>query len=136
MGKPGTSDVVSLTGECIAGEGERGEVKHLSTRRRRKQIVIPLVVASERGGWLNRRHVIPGGGCVCGVVGSVFLSPPWKAAVRKRCVSRSGLGWSAVDGESPVGENTLSVVYRYPSSSGPVESAVNPPGPPGKPEYF
>jgi hypothetical protein len=33
--------------------------------------VIPLVVASERGGWLNRAHVIPGGGCVCGVVGSV-----------------------------------------------------------------
>ena len=32
--------------------------------------MIPLVVASERGGWLNRAHVIPGGGCVCGVVGS------------------------------------------------------------------
>ena len=59
-------------GECIAGGGERGEVKHLSTRRRRKQHVIPLVVVSERGGWLNRMHVIPGGGCVCGVVGSVF----------------------------------------------------------------
>ena len=29
--------------------GERGEVKHLSTRRRRKQYVIPLVVASEGG---------------------------------------------------------------------------------------
>ena len=33
--------------------------------------MIPLVVASERGGWLNRTHVIPGGGCVCGVVGFV-----------------------------------------------------------------
>ena len=51
-------------------------------------------------------------------------------------VSGNGLGWSAVDGESPVGENMLSVVYRYPSSSGPVESAVNLPGPPGKPKYF
>ena len=98
--------------------------------------MIPLVVASERGGWLNRAYVIPGGGCVCGVVGSVVFGPPAKAAVRKRCVSRSGLGWSAVDGESPVGENMLSVVYEYPSSSGPVESAVNLPGPPGKPEYF
>ena len=29
--------------------GERGELKHLSTRRRRKQNVIPQVVASERG---------------------------------------------------------------------------------------
>lgn len=98
--------------------------------------MIPLVVASERGGWLNRAHVIPGGGCVCGVVGSVFCGPPATAAVRKWCVSRSGLGWSAVDGESPVGENTPPVVAVSPSSSGPVESAVNLPGPPGKPEYF
>ena len=98
--------------------------------------MIPLVVASERGGWLNRVHVIPGGGCVCGVVGSVFCLPPWAAAVRKVRVSRSGLGWSAVDGESPVGENMNSVVAVSPSSSGPVESAVNLPGPPGKPEYF
>ena len=51
-------------------------------------------------------------------------------------VSRSGLGWSAVDGESPVGENCMPVLCCYPSSSGPVESAVNLPGPPGKPEYF
>ena len=36
--------------------------------------MIPLVVASERGGWLNRTHVIPGRGCVCGVVGLVCLS--------------------------------------------------------------
>ena len=76
MGKPGTSDVVSPASECIGGGGERGEVKHLSTRRRRKQRVIPLVVASERGGWLNQTHVIPGGGCVCGVVGFVRL---WSA---------------------------------------------------------
>ena len=98
--------------------------------------MIPLVVASERGTWLNRTHVIPGGGCGCGVVGSVFYGPPARATVRKQCVSRSGLGWSAVDGESPVGENMLSVVRSAPSSSGPVESAVNLPGPPGKPEYF
>ena len=46
------------------------------------------------------------------------------------------LGWPAVDGESPVDENTFPVVAMSPSSSGPVESAVNLPGPPGKPEYF
>jgi hypothetical protein len=51
-------------------------------------------------------------------------------------VSRSGLGWSAVDGESPVGENHMPVLCCFPSSSGLVESAVNLPGPPGKPEYF
>ena len=51
-------------------------------------------------------------------------------------VSGSGLGWSAVDGESPVRENMISAVTVSPSSSGPVESAVNLPGPPGKPKYF
>ena len=30
-------------------QGEPGELKHLSTRRKRKQIVIPKVVASEIG---------------------------------------------------------------------------------------
>jgi hypothetical protein len=71
-------------------------------------------VASESGGWLNRVHVIPGGGCVRGVVGPVFLLPPKGAAVRKWRVSRSGLGWSAGEGESPVGENMLSVVAGFP----------------------
>ena len=98
--------------------------------------MIPLVVASERGGWLNRMHVIPGRGCVCGVVGLCVPGLPARAAVRKECVSRSGLGWSAVDGESPVTENIMASVGLFPSSSGPVESAVNLPGPPGKPEYF
>ena len=42
----------------------------------------------------------------------------------------------SVEGESPVTENMLSAVAVSPSSSGPVESAVNLPGPPGKPEYF
>ena len=93
-------------------------------------------MASESGGWLNRAHVIPGGGCVCGVVGSVFFWPPSGAAVIKQCVSRSGLGWPAVVGESPVTENITAFVELSPSSSGPVESAVNLPGPPGKPEYF
>ena len=51
-------------------------------------------------------------------------------------VSGSGLGWSAVDGESPVRESLMSALNCFPSSSGPVESAVNLPGPPGKPEYF
>ena len=93
-------------------------------------------MASESGGWLNRVHVIPGGGCVCGVVGRVFPDLPVRATVRKDRVSRSGLGWSAVAGESPVDENMVSVVACSPSSSGPVKSAVNLPGPSGKPEYF
>ena len=67
-------------------------------------------MASESGGWLNRMHVIPGRGCVCGVVGSISSDLPVWAAVRKDGVSRSGLGWSVVEGENPVGENMSSVV--------------------------
>ena len=81
--------------------------------------MIPLVVASERGGWLNRTHVIPGRGCVGGVVGRVFSSLPAGASVRKECVSRSGLGWPAVVGKSPVGENMFSVVACPRVAAGP-----------------
>ena len=49
MGKPGTGNTVSSRRESIASGSERGEVKHLSTPRKRNQIEIPLVVASERG---------------------------------------------------------------------------------------
>ena len=68
----------------------------------------------------------------CGDNASGSIRPESSGCV----VNRSGLGWSAVDGESPVGENCMPVLCCYPSSSGPVESAVNLPGPPGKPEYF
>ena len=93
-------------------------------------------MASESGGWLNLQRVIAGRCCVGGVVGFIVSDLPVWAAVRKVRVSRSGLGWPTVEGESPVGENACSVVMGAPSSSGPVESAVNLPGPPGKPEYF
>ncbi len=60
MGKPSTSYVVLPAPEYIGCGRERGEVKHLSTRRKKKTIVIPQVVASERGTWLNRTHVVTG----------------------------------------------------------------------------
>ncbi len=46
------------------------------------------------------------------------------------------LGWPAVDGESPVRENRRLPCVVFPSSSGPVKSAVNLPRPLGKPEYL
>ena len=57
MGKPGTSDVVSPGTEYIGVGGERGEVKHLSTRRKRKQ-VSDSVSSGER----KRRMAKP---CAC-----------------------------------------------------------------------
>ncbi len=49
MGQPGTLHRVSSPVECISRRSQPGEVKHLSTLRKRKSHSIPLVVASERG---------------------------------------------------------------------------------------
>ncbi len=49
MGKPDTANTVSFRAEFIGSKGERGEVKHLSTPRKKNQAEIPSVVASERG---------------------------------------------------------------------------------------
>jgi hypothetical protein len=51
MGKP-TASAVSIP-EYIGYGSEPGELKHLSTRRKRNQIEIPLVAASERGSALK-----------------------------------------------------------------------------------
>ena len=77
--------------------------------------------------------VIPGRGCACGVVGCDGVSLP--AGRVWRAVSGTGLGWPTGVGESPVHEDRGSGVVVFPSSSGLVKSAVNLPGPPGKPEY-
>jgi hypothetical protein len=45
MGQPG----MSRSYHPFYNGGERGELKHLSTCRKRKQVVIPPVAASERG---------------------------------------------------------------------------------------
>ena len=49
MGQPGAVNPASFRTESIGAEGERGEVKHLSTPWNRNQAEIPSVVASERG---------------------------------------------------------------------------------------
>lgn len=69
-----------------------------------------------------------------GVVGSIVHRLP-DGVPFLRVVSGSGLGWPTEQGESPVHEGQVWGVGVYPSSSGLVESAVNLPGPPGKPKY-
>ena len=68
---------------------------------------------------LNHGRVIDGSRCVCGVVGFIFFLLPWEATVRKDRVSRIGLGWPTVDGESPVDENMFSVVMDARVAAGP-----------------
>ncbi len=58
-------------------------------------------------------RVIPGRGCVCGVVGCVRE----KAAIFLlvcACVSGSGVGTPAVEGESPVRESMCALVVHVP----------------------
>ena len=56
-------------------------------------------------------------------------------ASEKCCVKVKRLGRRTGVGESPVREGVCVCVVVAPSSSGLVESAVNLPGPPGKPKY-
>jgi len=49
MGKPTAGNAAVSLDEFIVVGSEPGEAKHLSTRRKRKQTAIPLVVASESG---------------------------------------------------------------------------------------
>lgn len=49
MGEPAPQKSGALLSEFIGRERQLGEVKHLSTPRKRNQTEIPLVVASERG---------------------------------------------------------------------------------------
>lgn len=74
--------------------------------------MIPCVVASDSGWWLNRLRVIPVRGCVAGVVGSCVTG--LTAGRRHACVSGSGLEWPAVDGESPVRESVRVLVASVP----------------------
>jgi len=63
---------------------ERGELKHLSTRRRRKKVSIPRVAASERGLGPNRcafgRAGVVGPACVA-VAGPT--GGAWKGAAQR-----------------------------------------------------
>ena len=78
--------------------GERGEVKHLSTRRKRYS-----VSSGERKRIrLNRVRVILGRGCVCGVVGLIFHAAAVVWGSYKCLVYANRLGKRTVESESLV----------------------------------
>ena len=89
MGEPSTSHVVLPAPEFIGCvEGTPGS-ETSQYRQEEKTRVIPLVVASESGLRLNRARVIPGRGCVFGVVGRLWTGLPAGRAVIKPGASRS-----------------------------------------------
>ena len=110
MGEPGTSHVVSLLPEHIGQvEGTRGS--ETSQYPQEEKTTCDSVSSGERKRMrLNRARVIPGRGCVFGVVGRVLSGLPARRTVRKSAASRSSLESGTVDGESPVGESRRSVL--------------------------
>ena len=69
MGKPGRRYGRSPASEFIGCVVVTRGSETSQYPQEEKTIVIPLVVANERGRWLNRARVIPVRGCACGVVG-------------------------------------------------------------------
>ena len=67
----------------------------------------------------NFVRVIPGRGCVWRVVGFALSILPDRPTVRNHGVSRSGLERPVVEGESPVDENTVTVVVDTQVAAGP-----------------
>ena len=103
---------------------QRGELKHLSTRRKGNQHETPLVAASERG----RAQTVPGF-VLDGVVG------PLHHGVR---TTASGSSWEGcgVEGETPVRESPRSTQWWFLSTSGHEQSRGNLGGPSSKAKYY
>ena len=89
MGEPGTSHVVSPAPEFIGCvEGTRGS--ETSQYPQEEKTICDSVSSGERKRMrLNRSRVIPGRGCVVGVVGRLLASLSAGRAVRKPVASRS-----------------------------------------------
>ena len=119
MGKPSTSDVVLPAPECIGRvEGTWGS--ETSQYPQEEKTTCDSVSSGERTRMrLNHGHVRPGRGCGRGVVGFIVSVLPDRPTVRNHDVSRSGLERPAVVGESPVGENVVTVDVNTRVAPGP-----------------
>ena len=130
-GKPGRSPA-----ECIGRGSQRGELKHLSTPRNRKQTAIPLVAASERGTAQTMRMLKAASVVRVGLrdVSSGPCGPPGRLQIRRLAEDRWTRG--AEEGDSPVGERRADLLDMFPSIAGHVKPRVNPGGPSPKAKYY
>src|SRR5262249_18864470 len=115
MGKPGTSHVVSPPVEFIGWSGGTRGSETSQYPQEEKTNCDSVSSGERKRRRLNRARVIPGRGCVCGVVGRRWTGLSTGRAVSKLMVSRSPLGCGTGDGESPVGESCQSVWWVFPS---------------------
>ena len=119
MGKPGQSHVWSPAPEHI-GRSEGTWGSETSQYPQEEKTTCDSVSSGERKRKrLNRVHVIPGRGCVCGVVGFIVSALLSRPTVRNHRVSRSGLERPVVEGESPVDENMVTVDVNTQVAPGP-----------------
>ena len=113
--------------EYIGVGRQRGELKHLSTRRNRKK-TLDFLSSGERKGTSPNLSCLHEGGCGkrSGPSPESYKSQP----------SRSGLESPTTAGESPVGERVSSLWDRLPSSMGLAKPRANPGGPSPKAKYY
>ena len=134
MGEPALFHRRASVAECIGSGGQPGELKHLSTLRKRKQSGPcerePFVGAKrdflssgERNGSSPNQSSDDGWGCGAS-----------HAECRNGRDSRSGLERPIGEGKNPVGE-ILSAPRRTPSTAGHGEPRGKQGGPPPKAKY-
>ena len=93
MGQPGGSNIPSSVTECIGCGGKRGELKHLSSPRRRKKILDFPSSGERKGTSLNHVSVIALMRWTHGVVG-VDLAPVRRSREVTK-ISLTEVGWKA-----------------------------------------
>ena len=96
--EPGISELENFPAMGCREANLRRELKHLSTGRKRKQNVIPLLAASEKGKGQTESPV-------------ERLAEMWWRPVAKS-TRRSSLEWDALEGDSPVFEVDMSLSDR------------------------
>ena len=113
--------------EYIGHGGQRGELKHLSNRRKGKK-TIDFPSSGERKGTSLNLRCLHWGGCGNdpGLCPESYKGEP----------SQSGLESPTTAGDSPVGERRNPLWDRLPSSMELVELRVNPGGPSPKAKYL
>jgi hypothetical protein len=118
----------SPAGERIARGGAPGELKHLSTPRKREH---PRSSGERNGASPNRHRAKAAAVAVAGLQEGPDRSAGRSGSCRKRAPTRRALERPAGGGESPVGERRASPGPIL-STAGHVESGRKPGGPPPK----
>ena len=132
MSEWGNPAARSSVPESIGAGSERGELKHLSTRRKRTRRDSASSGERTRNS-LNRAGVIACRRCRCGVAGPSVLSAE-RTRSYKSLPKPNALERAATEGDRPVRESVDSP-GGIPSKNEHGKLGLNPSGPPDKAKY-